>query len=210
MSIKTFNVRTKAFVRIMSEETLAKLRATRRANQSDFTLSCNEKSGNRFTISQAAFEELGLDKNSASFDVTFAQNEDGTVNDPSEVGAYLLVIEGDKGIFFKGAKVVKEVGGKKSKTITYDQLVEDLQSIGQVPANIVNGETKAHFDLQKVEGDIESGDPEFVILSAWKLVISDKELSADASQDELEKVSESTDAPETETPATEEEFDDFK
>lgn len=179
--MRTFAVRTKAYERVMSEETLRKLRETRRANQADFTLSCTEGTGNRFTISQAALEELTLDVNSASFDVVGLTNEDGSANDPSEVGAYLLVLKDTQGIFFKGSKA--KDGGKKSKTITYDKLVEDLQAIGQVPAELIKGQTKALFDLVKVEGDVESGDPDFQILSAWKLVPSTKTKSSDEAEE---------------------------
>ena len=192
-----FNVRTKAYERVMTEETLRKLRETRRANQADLTLSFTENTGNRFTISQAALEELTLDVNSASFDVVEGD------------GAYLLVLEGNQGIFFKGNKVKEN--GKKSKTITYDKLVEDLQELGQVPAmaDVIAGKTKAHFDLVKVEEEIESEDESFKILSAWKLVISTKAKAAESEDDEVsdaDGVEEEVTGEDTATPTDDEGF----
>lgn len=206
-------IRTKAFERTMTEETLNKLRETRRANQADFTFSATEKAGNSFTISQSAMEHLGLVKNSCSFAVNFAKDEDGNDVPVEEQGAFLIVLEGNSGIFFKGSKV--KDGGNKSKKITYDQLIADLQELGLIPAEIVAGTTKVLFDFEKIETPVESdGDDDFKILSTWKLVTSTKTKSSDEAEVEAEVVAETatvetaTATVETATPAVEKDEDE--
>ena len=207
--MRTFAINTKVYERVMTEETLAKLRATRRANQADFTLTFTEKSGNKFIISQAALEELTLDKNSATFDViTDSPN-------PAENGAYIIILEGDSGAFFKGKKVKASADGKegkKSKSITYEKLIAELQQLGLVPSDeeIVVSKTKVFFDFEKVEEEIESGDPNYKILSAWKLVASTKTKGSEEDDNDENLPDARVETAEVEAVAEQVEEDDFK
>lgn len=165
--------RQKAFTRVITAETLEKLRASRRANQSDFTLSFTEKSGNKFTVSSAAFEQLGLDKNSVSFDVVTSDTEGAT---ESDFGAYVIVMAEDKGIFFTGKKVKEGKDGKageKSKSITYNELIDDLQKLGLV-AEDAKANDSFKFDFEAVEYPTDEE-----ILAVYKIVPSTKSNKSD-------------------------------
>lgn len=160
------NVSKKVVKRVITDETLEKMRTSRLENVPDLTLSVTDKSA-RVTVSRKMMQELNLNNYGATYDVL----EDGS-------GVVFVVLDEENSSFLTGTKKKD----KKSRGISHGGFIDSLIATGLIPAehiatseegeqSIIRGlELLLGFDLEKIEETFDTGEIE--IQGAYRIVAS--------------------------------------